>query len=120
MMGTRSGSSLEGWVAWILRTGTAASVGLVAVGVLLMAASGRSPLDVGPAFDPARLARDIVRLQPAGFLWLGVLLALATPTARVVVALVGFVRKGERELAGVAVLILSVIVLGVIVGMAGG
>ena len=53
-------------------------------------------------------------LQPAAFVWLGVLVILATPAARVVTALIGYLRKGEREMAIVAVLILAVIALGVI------
>jgi uncharacterized membrane protein len=100
--------------------GTYASVGLIAVGAVLMALTGRGPLDGAPAFQPERLPDDLRSLQPAGFLWLGIVVVLATPLARVVTALVGYLRVGEREMALVASLILIVITLGVVAGTMGG
>ncbi|HET9435617.1 MAG TPA: DUF1634 domain-containing protein [Candidatus Limnocylindrales bacterium] len=105
--------ALEARVGRLLRIGTYGAVALIGIGVVLMLASGRSPLDVAPPLDPARLLADVAALQPAGFVWLGVLVVLATPAARVVVALLGFFRAGEREMAAVAVIILAVIALGV-------
>jgi len=110
---------LETSVARVLKAGTYAAIALVALGVLIMAIDGRTPLDVAPALDPGRLLADIVALRPAGFLWLGVLVILATPPARVLVALIGYLRSGEREMALVAVLILMVIALGVVAGTSG-
>jgi uncharacterized membrane protein len=110
---------LEATVAIVLKIGTYAGVALVAIGVVLMALEGRSPLDVAPALDPARLPGDVVALRPDGFLWLGVLAVLATPPARVVVGLIGYLRGSEREMALVALLILIVIALGVVAGTSG-
>ena len=106
--------ALEARVARVLKVGTNLAVALVAVGVVLLLAAGRSPLEVSPAFDPATLVAGLVSLQPAAFVWLGVLVILATPAARVVTALIGYLRKGEREMATVALLILAVIALGVV------
>ena len=47
-------------------------------------------------------------------MWLGLLAVVATPAARVVAALIGFVRRGERTMAIVAALILAVIALSVV------
>ena len=105
---------LETRVARVLKVGTNLAVGLVAVGVVLLLAAGRSPLEVSPPFDPGGLVDGIASLQPAAFVWLGVLVILATPASRVVTALIGYLRKGEREMATVAVLILAVIALGVV------
>lgn len=116
MSGWGSRAALEARIARLLRVGTNASVALIAVGVLLMAVAGRSPRDVAPGLDPWRLPGDLVRLQPSGFVWLGVLVVLATPLVRVAAATVGFVRSGEREMALVAALILVVIALGVVIG----
>jgi uncharacterized membrane protein len=110
--------SLESSIGRVLTIGTYLSVGLIAAGTLLLIGSGRSPLDVAPALDPGRLAADLFRLQPAGFLWLGILGVVATPAARVGAALIGFSRSGERAMALVAAAILVVIAIGVVTGTA--
>jgi uncharacterized membrane protein len=112
--------SLESSIARLLTIGTYASIGLIAAGTLLLIASGRSPLAAGPAFDPARIVGDALALQPAGCLWLGVLGIVATPAARVVAALVGYARVGERGMVLVAFLILVVIAVGVLTGLIAG
>lgn len=110
---------LEASVSIVLKVGTYAAMTLIALGVALMVAAGRSPLDVAPPLDPGSLAADLTALRPSGFLWLGVLIVLATPPLRVVTALIGYLRADERELAVVAVLILAVIALGVVLGTSG-
>jgi uncharacterized membrane protein len=110
--------SLETSIARLLTIGTYVSVGLIAIGAVLLIGSGRSPLDAAPALDPGRLVTDLLGLQPAGFLWLGILGVVATPAARVAAALVGFFRSGERAMALVAAAILIVIAIGVATGTA--
>jgi uncharacterized membrane protein len=100
---------LEQSIARLLSLGTYTSIGLLVVGVVLMAMNGIAPLSGGPAFDLARLVPDLAALRPAGFLWLGLVAVVATPTARVVASLVGYARGGEREMAFIASLILIVI-----------
>jgi uncharacterized membrane protein len=107
------GPDLERSIARLLTIGTYASIGLLAVGVVLMLADGIGPLSGGPAFDATRLVPDLVALRPAGFLWLGLIAAVATPAARVLASLIGYARRGEREMAIVASLILAVIALSV-------
>jgi uncharacterized membrane protein len=119
MIRDRSGQPLEALVARVLKLGTYTSIALIGIGVLLMAATGTSPREAAPNLDPARLLDDLVALRPAGFLWLGVLLVLATPSARVIVALVGYLRRGEREMATIAGLILGVVAIGVVTGVVG-
>jgi uncharacterized membrane protein len=110
---------LEGRVAGLLRLGTYAGVALIASGVLLLVLAGNSPLDGAPGLDLGRLFGEVLALEPQGFLWLGILVALATPIGRVVLALAGFLRLGEREMALVAILILAIVALGVVAGTAG-
>jgi len=109
-------ADLERSIARLLTLGTYASVACLAAGVALMLAAGIAPLAGGPAFEPGRLLDDLANLRATGFLWLGLVAAVATPSARVVASLVGYVRRGERSMAIVATLILAVIVLSVIVG----
>ncbi|MBF8289409.1 MAG: hypothetical protein HW391_377 [Chloroflexi bacterium] len=120
MSASRPGGTLEIRLAQLLRIGTYGAVILVGLGTALMVINGRSPLDVAPPLDPSRLVSDVLGGRPAGFIWLGVLLALATPTARVIAALRAFIRAGEREMTIVAGSILIVIALGVVAGTAGG
>ena len=110
---------LEATVSRVLKVGTYAGIALIAVGVVLIVVDGRSPLDVAPSLDLGRLPADLAALHPSAFLWLGVLLVLTTPPARVLTALIGYLRGSEREMAIVATLILVVIALGVAAGTTG-
>ena len=111
-------ASLELAIARLLSVGTYLSVGLLAIGVALMAISGRSPLDTGvPGFDLGRLPADLVAMRPEGALWLGLVCLLATPSARVTASLIGYLRRGERSMAVVAGAILLVVAVGVVAGI---
>lgn len=111
---------LESTLARVLQVGSYVSIALVAIGVVLLIAGGGSPLDPGPPLSLGTIAADIAAGRPAGFLWLGVLGIVATPGLRVVGALVGFWRGGERRMAAVALAILAVVGLGVFAGVVTG
>jgi len=93
---------------------TYVAVVLLAVGVVLMLASGISPLDGAPPFDLAALPADLAALQPVAFLWLGLLVMLIAPIARVIVAGVGYALDREWVMVLVAIAILAVIAVGVV------
>jgi uncharacterized membrane protein len=112
--------SLESSIARLLTIGTYLSVALLALGVVVLIGTGQSPLDEAPGFDLSRIPRDILDLRPGGLLWLGIIGVISTPAARVVAALVGYVRSGEREMVVIAILILAVIAAGVVTGTAAG
>jgi uncharacterized membrane protein len=116
----RLDGGLEPALARVLQTGTYLSVGLVAAGSILLIVGGTSPLAGGPPLSLPSLVSDILALRPAGFLWLGILGILVTPGLRVAAALVGFWRRGERAMAGVAALILIVVAAGVVAGLLAG
>jgi len=107
-------ADLDRSIARLLTFGTYVSVALLGVGAVLMFARRIAPLAGGPPFQPELVLDDVVHLRAAGFMWLGLLAAIATPAARVAAALVGFLRRGERTMAIVAVLILAVISLSVV------
>ena len=110
---------LDRTIARLLSAGTYLSVSLLAIGVVLLLATGRSPLD-GSAhqLDLAQIPADILALRPEGFLWPGLLVMIATPAARVAASLVGYARSGEWEMVLVAILILGVIAVGVAAALA--
>jgi uncharacterized membrane protein len=104
---------LERTIARLLAIGTYSAIALLLVGLALMVANGIAPLSGGPAFDAGRVVADLVGLHPAGFIWLGLAVVVATPSARVIASLVGFARRGDRTMAVVAALILVVIAVSV-------
>ncbi len=107
-------ADLDRSIARLLTYGTYVSVGLLGIGTILMFAGRIAPLAGGPPFQPELIVDDVVHLRAAGFMWLGLVAVIATPTARVVAALIGFVRRGERTMALVSALILAVIALSVV------
>ena len=109
---------LERIIARLLTGGTYAAVAILALGTALMLVAGVEPLSGFPAFDLNQIGDDLLHLRPAGFLWLGLVVVVATPASRVVASLVGYLRRGERLMALIAVLILAVIALSV--GLARG
>ncbi|MBI2782423.1 MAG: DUF1634 domain-containing protein [Chloroflexi bacterium] len=115
-----TGGRLESTLGRVLQIGTYASIVLVAIGVVLLVASGRSPLEAGALLVIGRLLADVAAARPEGFLWLGILAIVATPGLRVLGALIGFARGGERVMAIVALLILGVVALGVLAGLVTG
>ncbi len=92
---------------------TYVAVGLLTIGVVLMIATGISPLDGAPSFDPSRVWADLLAGMPVGFLWLGLIVVIATPIVRVAVAAIGFARGGQWRMVGVGVGILLVIAIGI-------
>lgn len=118
-MTTRSAGirAFEHRIGRLLIAVTYLAVTLLVIGLVLMAIDGISPLAGGPAFDAGALVGDVVALEPAGFLWLGLLAVIATPLSRVVAAAVGFARAGDRAMVVVALAILVVIAVGVALGL---
>jgi uncharacterized membrane protein len=112
--------ALEARLAWLLSRGAMLAVGLLVVGIVLMLARGLTPLDLPPRLGPGQLIDDLKTLHPAGFLWLGTIVLLATPVARLVVAVAGLAGLGDRSRIAVGLATLGLIALGVVVGLASG
>ena len=113
-------TDLEHRIARVLTIGTWIGVALLATGVVGMIASGIDPLTPDyPAFDLGTLSGQVAGLQPAGALWLGLIVILATPPLRVATALVGYAARGERRMALISAAILVVIGLAIVTGLSG-
>lgn len=93
---------------------TYVSVAMLVVGVVLLLAAGISPLAGGPGLDVAALGAQLTKLEPAGFLWLGLLTVIAAPVARVAVAGFVYLRDGDWVMTGIALAILAIIAFGVV------
>jgi uncharacterized membrane protein len=111
-------AALDLAVARLLRAGILAAVGILVIGVVLLAIAGRSPLDKPfPPFDLARIPSDIVALRPEGFLWLGLVAVVLTPVTRVSASLVGYIRSADRSMVLISVAILCVIGASVLISI---
>ena len=109
-----AGAGLERSISRLLTGGTYLAIALLAIGFGLMLVNGISPLDMAPTFNIRQIPSDILALRPTGFLWLGLIVVVATPSARVLAALVGYARNGERRMVIVATAILIVIAVSVV------
>lgn len=107
------GLDAERRIGRLLIAVTGLSMVLLVVGVGLLFAAGISPLAGGPGLDPGALWSRLGALDPAGFLWLGLLVVIAAPISRVVLAGVAYAQAGDRLMVGVAMAILAIIVIGV-------
>ena len=92
---------------------TYVSVSLLVIGLILMIVDDLSPLSGGPRLDLAAVGAQLTALVPAGFLWLGLLVVIAAPIARVIVAAVAYARDGDRLMIGISLAILAIIAVGV-------
>ena len=111
----RADPGLEKSIARLLSGGTYLAIALLVIGFGLMLANGISPLDTAPPFDVRQIPADILALRPTGFLWLGLIVVIATPSSRVVASLIGYARAGERPMVIVATAILVVIAISVVI-----
>jgi uncharacterized membrane protein len=107
--------AMEAAVARLLVVGTWLAMGLVLAGVVLMLASGVDPLDHGaiPPFRPAAIPGELLTLDPAGFLWTGVVLIIALPIGRVVVSGLGFLAARDLRMAAISIAVLVVVLVSV-------
>jgi uncharacterized membrane protein len=111
-------ADVENVIARVLLGGAVAGIVLLAIGVVLMALYGISPVsETFPAFDPRTLLADLAAFRPEGFLWAGIVILIATPIARVIGELVTYMVRGDRILALVALAILGVIALSVLAAL---
>ena len=114
------GREFDRFIGRLLIAVTYVAVVLLSVGVVLLFANGISPLAGGPSLDLGHLIAELTALDPAAFLWLGILTVIATPLSRVIAAAIGFARLGDRLMVAVAIGILAVISLGVATALGAG
>ena len=112
--------AFETRIGRLLVGATYLAVGLLIVGVALMIANGISPLADPPTFEPGAIVSGLTTLQPTAFLWLGLAVVIATPISRVLVALVGYARTGDRLMVAVSLGVLVVITVGVVTAVVEG
>lgn len=120
-MGERETPALaaERLIGRVLIALTYVSVALLVIGAGLLLAAGISPTAGGPGLDLPSIGTALLDLDPAGFLWLGLLVVIATPISRVVLAAAGYARREDWPMVAVALGILAIIAIGVVTAGAG-
>jgi uncharacterized membrane protein len=107
---------IERMVAHVLGAGIAISLALMLAGVALSIARGEGlPLHVVRLGD---LASQLVALEPAAYLSLGLVTLIATPFVRVAGSLVAFARERDRRYVLVTAVVLAVMCVSVLLGRA--
>ncbi len=110
-----SQSTLCGVVQPILRWGMVLSLVLMLLGLALGVVLGIEGTSVVPL---EKIPSQLLELDPAAFLTLGIVLLIATPLARVVGALCVFIREGDRKFILVSLAVLLAVALAVFLGAA--
>jgi len=110
-----SQSTLCGVVRPILRWGMVLSLILMLIGLALGVIAGEQEATVVPL---EKIPFQLMEMDPAAFLTLGIVLLIATPLARVIGALCVFIRERDRKFILVSVAVLFSVFLAVILGAA--
>ena len=110
-----SQSTLCGVVRPILRWGMVLSLILMLIGLALGMIAGEQEATVVPL---DKIPSQLLELDPAAFLTLGIVLLIATPLARVIGALCVFIRERDRKFILVSMAVLLSVFLAVILGAA--
>lgn len=120
MTAARPPADIERRIGRLLIAMTDIAVTALAVGVLLLAVHGVDPLSGGPNLQPDRLLAQLDALDPAGFLWLGLVIVLAAPVARVIAAGIAYAVRREWRMLAISIAILVIIVTGIATAVATG
>jgi uncharacterized membrane protein len=110
--------SFDSTVGRLMIVMTYVAVALLAIGVVLMVVHGISPLVGGPTFDASVVIDELRAGIPTGFIWLGLVVVIATPIVRVAVSSVGFAREGQWRMVAVGLGILAIILIGIVSSIA--
>jgi uncharacterized membrane protein len=106
---------LRGIVTRVLRAGVGLTVLLLLSGLALFFAVG--PGSVIPArVGLSGLLRGLATADASAYLYLGIVVLLATPLVRVALSAGLFARSGDRSFSGITLLVLALLSLSVLVG----
>ena len=100
-------------IAFVLRWGSYVSALLLGAGVLWVATAADVPIQAGPAMPLRALAGQLADRNPYALMQLGLLVMLATPLLRLVIAGAAFARQRDWRAALIPVGVLALILLSV-------
>ena len=117
--GSDAAARLESLIGRLMVLGVYLAMALIAIGIVLAAMAGIDPLAQGleRPLDPVGIVSGMAALRPEAFLWAGIVLIIAIPIGRVVVAGVGFLATGERRFALISLLVLLVVLVSILTAL---
>ena len=109
---------LENLIGNLLRVGVLSAAALVAIGGVADLYGNHSQLVNFRTFVPdghamrtlAGITQSAIHLQPEGLIQFGLLLLIATPVARVVMAVIGFALEKDRLYTVVSAIVLAILI----------
>ncbi|MEW6399123.1 MAG: DUF1634 domain-containing protein [Bacillota bacterium] len=127
--------NMEVFISRVLRTGVLLSAGIIAVGLVLLFATGRTGYTPGP-LDTATLTHwgsrhlfptgmaevvtGVLALRPFAIIALGLLVLIATPVIRVAASVVAFLFEGDTLYVFITLYVLTILIVSFLLGRAGG
>ncbi|HEY3315786.1 MAG TPA: DUF1634 domain-containing protein [Bacillota bacterium] len=109
----RESIDLEQILHWVLLIGVTVSIGVMLVGLLLLALH---PAQTAHQTTPIRQAFVLaLKGDPGAVLTVGIILLMATPAIRVVTCLIGFLAERDWLYGGVALLVAMVLAFSIFV-----
>jgi uncharacterized membrane protein len=108
---------IETWVGVMLRTGVMLAAALVLTGGILYLGHSHGPRPDYARFqaEPAQFTtlsgvlHGVAILNPECIIMLGLLVLIATPVARVVMCIVGFLFEGDRLYVAISTIVLAIL-----------
>jgi uncharacterized membrane protein len=108
---------IETWVGVFLRTGVLLAAAIVLTGGVLYLAQNRGPR---PDYRPfqaepqqfthfAGILHGVATFDPQSIIMLGLLVLIATPVARVVMCIVGFLMERDRLYTAISSIVLAIL-----------
>ncbi|MGB9850340.1 MAG: DUF1634 domain-containing protein [Moorellaceae bacterium] len=111
--------AVEDIIGRSLRWGVVASAVIIALGLILLLATGHTGYP--PGFYPTRIPqvlRDALRLKPFAVIDLGLLLLIATPIFRVAASVVAFIWDQDLPYVLITLYVLTMLLLSLVLGKA--
>jgi uncharacterized membrane protein len=109
---------LNSIVSRLLVVGLLAAITLLVIGVILTIA--QPGVAVPHTTSIKDIPEQLAALEPGGFYQLGLLVLLATPFARVVALGIVFAQRRQWLFAGISFLVMTMLILGAILGLSLG
>jgi uncharacterized membrane protein len=106
-------------IAFVLRWGSYISAVFLLVGLVWVIAAPDVPIQAGPPMPLNVVGKQLLGGNPYAVIQLGILLLLATPLTRVVMASVSFWLGGERRYSLMSLAALAIIVVTVFLAQRG-
>jgi uncharacterized membrane protein len=106
-------------IAFVLRWGSYLSAVFLFAGLVWVMAAPEVPIQAGPPMPLSVVGEQLLGGNPYAVIQLGILLLLATPLTRVVMASVSFWLGGERRYSLMSLAVLAIILVTVLLAQRG-